>query len=278
MSADELKGLQGKQIFGIDPGKNTLLHMADSSKREFQYTAADRRRYCRFDQHTRLIERHKQTPTVVHGVTVADLETTLSKENSKSLVYATFCGYASAKMDVYRQVIGVYCEEIVRKWRLRTYIATQRSEAGVLRRRKKFTGPPEEAVLVIGNWCPSAQMRNKPSTMTVGVRRLLSRAYQLFSIHEARTSKLCQECHEVTDQAPDPRDPDGEKTLWEKKVCNNRECSQSKLGRFSRDLNAAINIHFLADQFIKKGERPAAFMSNVLDKVARRKVPGVEVS
>ena len=193
------------------------------------------------------------------------LESRLSKLNSTSLALPKFGRYARVKMDVFREVIGVYGKEIVRKWKLRTHIATQRSEAAVLRRMKRFTGPTEDTVLVIGNWCPSNHMRNNPPTMTVGVRRLLSREYTLYSIHEARSSKLCHKCHKETKQAP----------LWEFKICKNRKCSQSKKTRFSRDWNAAINIRYLADQFIKKGKRPAAFMSTFLDETAKRTVDGV---
>jgi hypothetical protein len=127
----------------------------------------------------------------------------------------------------------------------------------------------DDTVLVFGNWSPLRQMRGKAPTMGKGLRRMMSKRFKkVYSIHEARTSKLCHGCYEVLDNVYDKND----KLIWDRKTCSNESCSESIHDWLQRDLNGAINIRYLSEELIENDTRPKAFASQYLDDLAKKKL------
>ena len=60
---------------------------------------------------------------------------------------------------------------------------------------EKTYGKKEDILLCFGNWSQTQQMKYTMPTKGVGLRRIISKKFNVVLIDEFKTSKLCSCCH-----------------------------------------------------------------------------------
>jgi hypothetical protein len=98
------------------------------------------------------------------------------------------------------------------------------------------------------------------TTKGVGLRRIISKKFDIALIDEFRTSKLCSKCNSELDNY---------KNIHRLLVCskcnisNKSDGSESKNVTFmNRDMNACLNILNIAQEWINTKTRPESFCRN----------------
>ena len=138
---------------------------------------------------------------------------------------------------------------------------------------KKFG---KNIVLAWGDWGRRrTQMRGCAPTKGIGMIRSAAKRFPVFLVHEFRTSKLCSKCHQELEHLEIRKNADEKKKVWGCKICRNctwtrtrpdsncntREKRQQPM-YWQRDLNATLNIGYLAKEWINHGRRPQPFCRN----------------
>jgi hypothetical protein len=121
--------LQNKKIVAIDPGKCDLIYCVDNSNKEantFRYSQDQRRKETKKKKYSKIqLELKKEK---IHGKTIIEWETELSKLNRKSLNITKFNEYIQKKSEINGMLFNFYEKYIFRKLRLQSYRNTKRSE------------------------------------------------------------------------------------------------------------------------------------------------------
>ena len=188
LKKDKLKILETKNIVCADPGMTSLVYMMDQKGQKFDYTRHLRNQECYINQ------RHLTTlETKTEAVTKA--ETALSVCSAKSVSADKFKDYIRAKHEANKITQEHYETERYRKLNFRAYIRKQQHEVKILNQLEARFGPKEETVICIGDWSrKSGSCIRGPSSLGIGMRRLLARRFPVYLIDEYRTSKVCCNC------------------------------------------------------------------------------------
>jgi len=138
--------MKNKVLVAIDPNHGNLIScMAENnheirivedcngktieSKHEkylkFRYTRRQRNVETRNDKYKKLRENKKKKPQT-NGKTMEEIESTLSKHNSKTCNATKFKAYLKEKNSINRMLYEYYEEDIYRKLKLNIYINTQK--------------------------------------------------------------------------------------------------------------------------------------------------------
>lgn len=88
---------------------------------------------------------------MIDGVTIKDIEDEL-KYRKKSSLLETFCAYGRAKLLSVSKVKEFYKDPIFRKFRLNTYINTQKSESNLISLIKSKFGDPSNVILALRDY------------------------------------------------------------------------------------------------------------------------------
>ncbi len=110
----------------------------------------------------------------------------------------------------------------------------------------------DTAVIAYGDWSRTDQMKNFMPTLGIGLRRLIHKKYQTFTVHEAYTSKRCSACYQdMRNYVDDITGKDVHRLM----VCSNCVSSENKITTFrARDRNGATNIMNIAKYYLETGE------------------------
>ncbi|ATZ80148.1 DNA polymerase domain-containing protein [Bodo saltans virus] len=140
----------------------------------------------------------KEKKEKVDKLTIKELETILSKFNSKTNNLDKINKYVSKKNEINKILNEHYAQKVFRKLQLNIFINTQRSESKMIQNFIKVFGNPEDTIFIIGDYDKgSYNMRGKEPAICKKFRRIFKNdGFMTFLINEFRTSMLCNECCE----------------------------------------------------------------------------------
>jgi hypothetical protein len=254
---NDYSNLQNKKIVAIDPGKCDLIYCVDNSNKqanEFRYSQDQRRKETKKKKYSKIqLELKKEK---IHGKTIIEWETELSKLNRKSLNISKFKEYIKKKSEINYILFAFYEKYIFRKLRLQSYRNTKRSEQKMLNNFKRIFGNEKDVVVCFGDYEQKKQMKYKEATKGKGMRTLFRKAgFQTYLVDEFRTSCMCSKCEigickkNMVRRNPKPYRNDN--VLIHGLICCKNGC-----GYWNRDVNGATNIYKIAYNAINNKVRP----------------------
>ena len=226
----------------------------------FRYTQNQRRVETKLKKYNKIRKELKKRKTI-NQISAEELESEISKFNSRTNEIKEFMKYCKKKNEVNRRTFIHYNSNIHRKLRMNAYINTQRSESEMVNEFKKIYGSPEGCIVIIGDYSKKDNFKGKEPTINKKIRDILRKAgYEVYLIDEYYTSKLCNKCEhecetflEVKSKKPWKK---GEKEIcWGLVRCNNEKCKLIH----NRDTNAALNMLKIVKSVMDGKGRPEAY-------------------
>lgn len=256
LTTDKLDKLNNYKIIGIDPGINNILTIVDESKNKLSYTMCQRQVECGYKRKQNVFNKEK--------LNFADIESVLSKYNSKTTDIIKFKEYIKIKNNINKQLFDQYEKELWRKYRWKTFISTQKSEFKLIERIKNtFNKENKKLCVMYGNWNRQTNMKYMRPTPKIGIKRLINRHFELYNIDEYNTSKKCHFCDDEMERFMN-REIDGKNKLLHSLLrCKNVNCNELCKGKnriMNRDINGALNILQISRDWITTQTRAPKFM------------------
>ena len=238
---DELKNKYKNENFVYcDPGKNNLLYMIDKNDNIMRYTNSQR------IKETERLKIQDQLYKMKYRNNIIKEETKLSGYNSKTMSTDNFKEYIKVKEELNDNLREFYSNERIRKFKWRSYINKQRTESKLINNIKIKYG--KDVNIVIGNWSIKKQLRNFISTPCLGIKRLLSKNFNLLTIDEYRTS-----CLSYLDESKVENLKIKGKKIHPVLMLTQKNGS---MGCISRDKNAVLNMRKIFEYYIEHKSRP----------------------
>ena len=277
---DELKN---KKVVVADPNMSDIIYCGSKDDKgnleTFRYTQNQRRLEIGTKKYRHII--HKvNTETKINNKTIKEIESTLSLLNSKTVNYEEFKKYISEKNKINNILYEHYQQEFFRKFKLNTFINTQKSESKLVKNFSNKFGKPEKTIFVIGDHDRgSHNMKGVEPIICKKIRRIFKNAgYETYLINEYCTSKLCNSCHQelekfLTRKSNKPKDKKNNKSilvngLLRHEVVNpTGEQEHKRVCKIihNRDKNAVQNMLYIIEQVKKTGKRPEPFVRQKVD-------------
>jgi len=218
----------------------------------------------------------------LEGITI--LENFLSNFNSKSCNFVKFTDYVSNKNNVNNALLVAYRNITFRKIKWYSYIMKQREIERLTNLIGKTYG--KNCKLIMGDWCPSKQMKNFVSTPMIGLKRKLRKKFEIINLDEYNTSKLGYITEIETKNMKLPikvpirnddnkiiRDRDGKilTELLRKKIHSILiyQIYYGRMGCINRDINSVKNMRKIVNHWLDTGVR--------LENYCKKKKPAVGV-
>ena len=132
-------------------------------------------------------------------------------------------------------------------------IYQRKSEDKFLNRIEETYGKKEDILLCYGNWSRTSQMKYIMPTKGVGLRRVISKKYDVVLIDEFKTSALCSKCN---------KELENYKNIHRLLVCKNCGLENKNSVFINRDMNACINMVNLSKEWINSKKRNENFCRN----------------
>ena len=199
---DKLK-LQSKILVGIDPGWSDIIFCTNGNteiveksngkkvrKTEtFRFSRQQRRKELKTKRYRDILEDDKRK-TVIKGCTVKKAETILSQFNSSSCNYDRCKEYIRVKNRLNFELKEYYQKEIHRKLRWYSYLNKMRSDSNMINRFRAKFGPPEEVVILMGDFSKTEVLKGSEPVKGKSLRKLFKNAgYELYLVNEYNTSR-----------------------------------------------------------------------------------------
>ena len=250
------KYLEGNYKFiGVDPGKIRPFTMIDEKGKFFKYSAMRRR----FETYTKkcnfIIQNEKKKYNII------EKETELSKFNSRTLDIEKYKNFIKNKNKLNNETKEFYNRILLRKLSFRIFAKTKQSEDKLLNEiENKYLTKEEienkrKIVLFYGDYSRSTSMKGCYSTPNLGLKRLLSKRFEIFDINEYKTSKLYNKNYKELINVK-IRKGKHQRLLHE--VLTLKEDTEKRIF-VNRDVNACKNILSIGLYFLKNRERPKEF-------------------
>ena len=272
---DNIKELLGKKNYVcIDPNLSDLMYCMDKNGIKFRYTQNQRRLETRNKKYMKIVEKIN-SETKINGKTIKEIESVLSKYNSKTCDFDEFINYLKIKNKINRCLFEQYQNTIYRKLKWNRFINKQKSESKMLKNFEKRYGGPKLTNVIIGDYDKQNNPRGKEPCITKRFRKLLRLyGYNVYLINEYKTSKLCNKCYcEVENflrrPSKKPKDEGKEILVWGLVCCTNEKCkpntkSKKEINKYgsnvyNRDTNAVLNMLYITKELIRTGKRPKMF-------------------
>ena len=168
-----------------------IKHVKQDENVTFRYTQNQRRLETRKKKYAKITEKINKTKKI-NKKTVKEIETELSKHNSKTVTYDKFIEYCKKKNEVNRLLFKHYSEKIFRKLKLNIYINTQKSESKMIQNFKEKYGKPEDVIVVIGDYDKGDNnMKGKEPIINRRIRKIFrNNKFEIYKINELRTWKI----------------------------------------------------------------------------------------
>ena len=236
-------------IIGCDPGKKSLVYMVDSFGNKLQYSAFQRKFESKSYRSEYILKHAKEEHKV------SQLESSLSEENSKTVVYAKFQQYLFLKTQLNINTKQFYSHPTFRRLKLRQFIYSKKSEDKFIDRISKtfgkINGVDKTILIAYGDWSKTEQMKNFIPTLGIGLRRLIHKKYYTVTVHEAYTSQRCSTCYTKLEHYNVKS-----KEIYRLLTCSGCVRSENKKITFKqRDVNGATNIMNLAKYYLRYNDR-----------------------
>ena len=265
--------LRNKRIVCCDPGESDLLYCGsynkDNKLETFRYTQNQRRLESRNKKYNKLTDKLSKE-TYINDKTVKELETTLSKLNSKTTNYDKFLNYIIEKNKVNIKLYNHYEQQIFRKLKLNRFTNTQKSEDKMINNFKKKFGNPEDTIFIIGDYDKGDYHRKgKEPTILKKFRNIFKNSqYNTYLINEFRTSKICSCCNGELEKfmvrkshKPKLKKENKEETVHGLLRCQSIKQKCEKI--HNRDKNAVQNMLNIVSTIFEKGKRPEIFCRTI---------------
>jgi hypothetical protein len=208
--------------------------------------------------------------TIINEKSVKELETILSKLNSKTCSYDKFKTYCIEKNKINYQLYLHYEQSCFRKFKLNAFTNTQKSENKMINNFQKKYGKPEETIFVMGDYDKGDyHMKGKEPVICKKFRRIFRNAgYKTFLVNEFRTSKLCNCCNEELEKFLErPSQKPKLKKEGKTEICHGLLRCQSVKHKseifHNRDKNAVQNMLNIVKSVLNTGKRPEIFCREV---------------
>ncbi|AYV79948.1 MAG: hypothetical protein Gaeavirus3_2 [Gaeavirus sp.] len=285
--------LKTRKIVCIDPNMQDIIYCGSKNKNNkletFRYTQNQRRLEIGTKKYSKIMDEINKKPTIVSKTltnetiksTVKEIETELSKFNSRTTNMTEFKKYIKAKNIANSKLFSHYSQTLFRKFKLNRFINTQKSEAKLVSKFGNKFGKPNvksiikkvdtSPIIVMGDYDNGTNnLKGCEPVICKKIRRILKNAgYEVYMINEFRTSVICNRCHEKLDKflkrkssKPNSRmeeilvhgllrhtdeKPEGEQEAPICKIIHNR------------DKNAVQNMIYIVKEIMRTGIRPAPF-------------------
>ncbi len=321
LNDDELKVCQSKKLVSVDPGKATLVYMMDNEGNQLKYGCKQREIESYRLRMNRIMKYEKKKNKI------QEFESILSDSTCKTVNYLRFKEYIKIKTQVNDLTRYFYKNIKYRKQNWRTWIYQRKSEDQFIQRieevfcnkirpkqntrreRKRCKTEMIESnkeilnksdlLICYGNWSNNKQMKYLMPTKGVGLRRLISKHYQVLLVDEFKSSKLCNTCHnELSNHIIKKEGSQGMDKSIKKhrllvcKCCNpckfklrikatsvitNNGSENKNIVFINRDVNACLNILDLSNEYIFKKSRNTDFCRENKNKSINDEIKYIEV-
>lgn len=321
LNDDELKVCQSKKLVSVDPGKATLVYMMDNEGNQLKYRCKQREIESYRLRMNRIMKYEKKKNKI------QEFESILSDSTCKTVNYVKFKEYIKLKTQINDLTHDFYENKKFRKQNWRTWIYQRKSEDQFIQRieevfcnkirptqntrkeRKRCKIEMMESnkeilnksdlLICYGNWSNNKQMKYLMPTKGVGLRRLISKHYQVLLLDEFKSSKLCNTCHnELSNHTIKKEGFHGmdksikkhrllvckccnpckfELRIKATSVINNNGSENKNIVFINRDVNACLNILDLSNEYIFKKSRNADFCREHKNKSINDEIKYIEV-
>ena len=283
--------IKNKRIVCLDPGLSDIFYAVSKeikpkiivddnnklrleNKEEiitFRYTQNQRRLETRNKKYNKLQDKINKEKKI-NNKSVKEIETELSKFNSKTCDFNNFMEYCKKKNEINRLLFSHYQEEIFRKLKFNRYTNTQKSESKMIKNFSNKFGKPEDCIVVLGDYDKGEHnMKGKEPIINRRIRKIFrNNGYKVYMINEFRTSKLCNVCESCCSpflkrESHKPKDID-KKTkkgklieVWGLTLCENKKCSLIH----NRDKNSALNMYKITQSILNGKGRPEKYCREI---------------
>lgn len=237
----------------------------------FRYTQNQRRLETRNKKYNKLQDKINKEKKI-NNKTVKEIETELSKFNSKTCDFNNFISYCKKKNEVNRLLFLHYQEEVFRKLKFNRYTNTQKSESKMIKNFSNKFGKSDDCIVVLGDYDKGEHnMKGKEPIINRRIRKIFrNNGYKVYLINEFRTSKLCNVCEcccspFLKRESHKPKDID-KKTkkgklieVWGLTLCENKNCSLIH----NRDKNSALNMYKITQSILDGKKRPQKYCREI---------------
>jgi hypothetical protein len=237
----------------------------------FRYTQNQRRLETRNKKYNKLQDKINKD-TKINNKSVKEIETELSKFNSKTCNFNNFIKYCKKKNEVNRLLFLHYQQEVFRKLKFNRYTNTQKSESKMIKNFSNKFGKSEDCIIVLGDYDKGEHnMKGKEPIINRRIRKIFrNNGYKVYMINEFRTSKLCNICESccspfLKKESHKPKDID-KKTkkgklieVWGLTLCENKKCSLIH----NRDKNSALNMYKITQSILNGKGRPEKYCREI---------------
>jgi len=283
--------IKNKRIVCLDPNMNDIYYAVskeikpkifvdDNNKLRleneeeiitFRYTQNQRRLETRNKKYNKLQDEINKKKKI-NNKSVKEIETELSKFNSKTCDFNNFIEYCKKKNEINRLLFSHYQEEVFRKLKFNRYTNTQKSESKMIKNFSNKFGKPEDCIVVLGDYDKGEHnMKGKEPIINRRIRKIFrNNSYKVYLINEFRTSKLCNICESCCSpflkrESHKPKDID-KKTkkgkqieVWGLTLCENKKCSLIH----NRDKNSALNMYKISQSILNGKGRPEKYCREI---------------
>lgn len=260
--------MKEKKIVCIDPGHSDLIYCGakneDGKLEAFRYTQNQRRLETRKKKYTKIIEQ-ENSKVKIKRKTVKKIESELTKYNAKTNDFAKFKKYVKVKNEINSKLFEHYNKEFFRKFKLNSFINTQKSESKMINNFKNKFGDNNNVIVVFGDYDKKEHMKGLEPAICKRFRRLFKNScYPVYLINEFRTSKLCNCCHEEIEpflerKSHKPRDIKNNKLITVHGLLRHEVCKPLCKLIHNRDKNAVQNMLYIIDEIKRTGKRPEKY-------------------
>ena len=261
--------LRSKKIVCVDPGCSDLIYCGskddDGNLETFRYTQNQRRLETRTKKYNKIIEEVNNT-TFINGKNIKEIESVLSSHNKRTCDYDKFKNYLIEKNKLNLLLFSHYEKTFFRKFKLNTYINTQKSESKMIKNFTKKFGEPNDVLFIMGDYDKgSSNIGGIEPTICKKFRRIFKNAgFRTYLVNEFRTSKLCNCCNcEISPfmirQSHKPNDIKVNKKITINGLLSHQEDKQKCEIIHNRDKNAVQNMLNIVKSIFTIGRRPDIF-------------------
>ena len=179
--------LSDKILVCGDPGKKFLMYLSDGiNKLKLTRMQRDTESNAKRNREIVIHRRHMKKIDII--------ESRLSECSYKTVDYDEFKQCLILKHEINDLVRSEYEQPIYRKMTFRAKVDRQRCEDNYLNRIEQTFGNRNDIVLVLGDHNNNNKLKNGPSTLGIGLKKLIARRFLTFQINEYNTSKKCCNC------------------------------------------------------------------------------------
>ena len=262
-----------KQLVGIDPGKNDLIHCSNGIIKKihksngkifrkachYNYSQKLRKETIKSDIYAKKIDKDKKDHGVIFRtngsrkkeiLTIKEVENKLSSMNSSSCMWINVLKYIKNKNEVNDALMGYYKKHMYRQLKWYSFINKQKSDVEIVNRFKSKFGSSKKTAILIGDYEQIKQMKYKEPSKGKSIRKLFrDHGYKVYLVDEFRTSCMLYEEGEKLINVRNCHTLLGSKILNGKMSVNKPDNYMKTLiaGGYiptiiNRDLNASLNI------------------------------------